>query len=102
MWPSFKDAVEMYASFLIARHGSGASGYARKTAGSLENEGDHEGHEIWNEVADIITDANPTKCHAAVLKLLFSDRGKVPSSPSGPLRPLLDLREQRATFMVSI
>jgi hypothetical protein len=29
-------------------------GYARKTAGSLENEGDHEGHEIWNEVADII------------------------------------------------
>jgi hypothetical protein len=54
MWPSFKDAVEMYASFLIARHESGASGYARKTAGSLENEGDHEGHEIWNEVADII------------------------------------------------
>jgi hypothetical protein len=54
MWPSLEDAVEMYARFLIARHGSGASGYARKTAGSLENEGDHEGHKIWNEVADII------------------------------------------------
>ena len=54
MWPSLEDAVEMYASLLMARHGSGASGYARKTAGSLENEGDHEGHEIWNEVADII------------------------------------------------
>jgi hypothetical protein len=54
MWPSLEDAVEMYASFLIARHGSGASGYARKTAGSLENEGDHEGHKICNEVADII------------------------------------------------
>jgi hypothetical protein len=54
MWPSLRDAVEMYAGFLIARHGPGASRYARKTAGSLENEGDPAGHVIWNEVADII------------------------------------------------
>lgn len=72
MWPSLEDTVEMYASFLIARHGSGASGYARKTAGSLENEGDHEGHKIWNKSPISSTGANPTKCHAAVLKLLFS------------------------------
>jgi hypothetical protein len=54
MWPNKQDAIEMNASFLIARHGSGASPYARKTACSLKDDGDHEGHLIWNEVADKI------------------------------------------------
>lgn len=61
MWLTKKEAAEMYAIFLIARRGPGASRYARKTAGSLEGEGDHAGHVIWNEVADIIDHRHSNK-----------------------------------------
>ena len=37
-----------------ARHGRAASKVARKTAMSLESQGDLEGHDVWNEVADAI------------------------------------------------
>ncbi len=37
-----------------ARHGRTASKLARKTAISLESQGDLEGHDVCNEVADTI------------------------------------------------
>src|SRR5262245_8903735 len=42
---------------------------------------------------------NPPKCHAAVLKLRFSDRGKFPLPQSDLHALCLVLREQRATFI---
>jgi len=54
MWLTKDDAVQMYARFWIARHGSAASRLARETAASLQVNGDHEGHVIWNQVADNI------------------------------------------------
>ena len=54
MWISEQEAVEMYARFLAARHGTAASKLARKKASSLQLSGDLEGHRIWNDVADTI------------------------------------------------
>jgi hypothetical protein len=55
MWMVTQDeAIEMYARMFRARHGRAASKLARKTALSLESKGDHEGHDVWNEVADTI------------------------------------------------
>jgi len=55
MWvPTQDEAVLLYARFLMARHGTGASNLARKTANSLQGEGDIEGHKIWNAVADAV------------------------------------------------
>src|SRR5262249_9255937 len=50
MWfPTQNDAVEMFARFLKARHGTAASKLARKTAASLQNEGDVNGCKIWTQ-----------------------------------------------------
>jgi len=55
MWMVTQDeAIEMYARMFTARHGNAASKLARKTAHSLETQGDLEGHKVWNEVADRI------------------------------------------------
>jgi hypothetical protein len=55
MWiPTQGEAVEMYAHFLVARHGKGASRYARKTADKLQAKGDVAGHTIWSRVADAV------------------------------------------------
>jgi len=55
MWvPTQDEAVLIYARFLKAHHGTGASNFARKTAKSLQDEGDLEGHKIWNAVADAV------------------------------------------------
>ena len=55
MWmPTMDEAVEMYASYLAARHGRSAHGYARKTARKLHNNGDFDGYKAWSRVADAI------------------------------------------------
>ena len=55
MWvPTQDEAVLMYARFLRARHGAAAGKLARKKASKLEGDGDHEGHKIWNAVADAV------------------------------------------------
>lgn len=54
MWITTDEAVEMYARFLMARHGRMASKLARDKAGSLQSKGDDGGHKIWNEVADVV------------------------------------------------
>src|SRR5262249_60637452 len=51
---SKEEAVEMYARFWIAHHKQNAGSLAREVATSLERSGDHDGHKIWNEVADAI------------------------------------------------
>ena len=55
MWmPTQNEAVLMYARFLKARHGVAASKLARKTAGTLQDQGDLAGYKIWNAVADAV------------------------------------------------
>ena len=55
MWiPTQDEAVDMYARFLVARHGKAAGQYARKTANKLQAKGDFAGHAIWNRVADVV------------------------------------------------
>jgi hypothetical protein len=55
MWvPTHDEAVLIYARFLKARHGNAASKLARKTAKTLQDEGDDSGHKIWNAVADAV------------------------------------------------
>jgi len=55
MWvPTEDEAVLIYARFLKARHGAAASKLARTTAKSLQENGDLEGHKIWNAVADAV------------------------------------------------
>jgi len=55
MWvPTQDEAVLIYAQFLRARHGTGASNLARKAAKSLQDEGDMEGQKVWNAVADAV------------------------------------------------
>ena len=55
MWfPTQDEAVQLYARFLVARHGSGAVRHARRTAERLQAEGDHAGHAIWSRVADAV------------------------------------------------
>jgi len=48
------EAVEMYARYWAARHGRAGIKRARETATSLLKQGDSDGHEIWNKVADVI------------------------------------------------
>jgi len=61
MWfPTQNDAVEMFARFLKARHGTAASKLARKTAASLQNEGDVNGCKIWTQVADSMDQKTPS------------------------------------------
>jgi hypothetical protein len=55
MWfPTQDEAVQLYARFLAARHGSAAERHARRTAERLQAEGDHAGHAIWSRVADAV------------------------------------------------
>ena len=55
MWvPTQDEAILMFARFLKARRGTAASELARKTAKTLKDEGDLEGHKIWNAVADAV------------------------------------------------
>jgi hypothetical protein len=55
MWlPTQDEAVDMYASYLAARHGTAAAQYARKTADKLLAKGDFAGHSIWSRVADVV------------------------------------------------
>src|SRR5262249_59562812 len=55
MWvPTQDEAVLLYAHFLKVRHGAAASKLARKKASKLQDDGDHEGHKIWNAVADAV------------------------------------------------
>ena len=55
MWiPTQDEAVEMYASFLVARHGRAAARYARKTAEKLRSRRDFQGCAIWTRVADTV------------------------------------------------
>ena len=54
MWLTKEDAVEMYARFLVARHGLAASRVARERAAWFQARGDADGHLIYNQVADNI------------------------------------------------
>jgi hypothetical protein len=48
------DAVVMFARYCQARLGKAASRKVRATAQALEKRGDHQGHAVWNQVADEI------------------------------------------------
>jgi len=52
--PTKDEAVEMYASYLTARHGRSAHRYARKTADKLHRNGDFDGYKVWSRVSDAI------------------------------------------------
>ena len=54
----------MYARFFAARHENVASKLTRKTASSLENTGDLDGHKVWNEVAETIYRHRQDQCMA--------------------------------------
>ena len=55
MWlPTHEEAVLMYARFMKARHGTAAAKLARKKADALKADGDHQGHQIWHAVADVV------------------------------------------------
>lgn len=55
MWlPTQDEAVDMYASYLRARHGMAAARYARETADKLLAKEDFAGHAIWSRVADVV------------------------------------------------
>ena len=55
MWMPKKDeAVEIYAHYLIGRHGKSAHEYARKTAGKLQRNGDLQGYTTWSRVAEAV------------------------------------------------
>ena len=55
MWmPTLDEAVEMYARFLISRHGRAAARYARKTAEKLRSREDLQGYTMWSRVADAV------------------------------------------------
>lgn len=54
MWITRDEALDMYARFWAAHHGSSAVQVARETAKSHERRGDDEGRIVWNEVADRI------------------------------------------------
>ena len=54
MWvPTQEEAILMFARFLKARHGTAAGNFARKTAKTLQDEGDPEGHKIWKTRATL-------------------------------------------------
>jgi hypothetical protein len=60
MWlPTQDEAVDMFARYLAARHGSTAAQYARETADKLLAKGDFAGHSIWTRVADVV-ESRPT------------------------------------------
>lgn len=54
MWITQGEAVDMFARFLVARHGGAAIRVARKTANNLKINGDFEGQAVWNLVADAV------------------------------------------------
>ena len=55
LWmPTQDDAVEIYARYLMGRHGKSAHRYAHKTADKLKREGDLEGYSAWGRVADAV------------------------------------------------
>ncbi len=54
MWITQDEALDMYARFWAARHGTSAVEAARETAKSLERRGDQAGRVAWTEVADRI------------------------------------------------
>jgi hypothetical protein len=62
MWiPTKAEAVEMFALHLEARYRSGSLKRARKTAEVMKAKGDHEGHKIWNDVADRVEHLRQTE-----------------------------------------
>ncbi len=55
MWiPTQTEAVEMFARHLEARYRYGSAKRARDTAEQMKAKGDHSGHKIWNDVANMI------------------------------------------------
>lgn len=58
---SSEQAVTMFARYCRARLGRAASQEVRKKAKALKRRGDIEGHEIWNEVAEEIDQAEPRR-----------------------------------------
>jgi hypothetical protein len=54
MWLTKEDAVEMYARFLVTRHGLAASRVARERAAWFRARGDADGHVIYNQVAEAV------------------------------------------------
>jgi len=63
MWlPTQDEAVDMFARYLAARHGSTAAQYARESADKLFAKGDFAGHSIWTRVADVV-ESRPTEAN---------------------------------------
>jgi hypothetical protein len=62
MWvPTRDEAVEIFARHFEARYRSGAAKRAKETAATMKTKGDHEGHKIWNDVADTVDRLRPTE-----------------------------------------
>jgi len=73
MWmPTQDDAVEIYARYLMGRHGKSAHRYARKTADKLKREGDLEGYSL--EPCGRRSRAHSREeqqCHARIVKAVW-------------------------------
>ena len=55
MWiPTQSESIEMFARHYEALHRAGAAERARRTAAVLAEKGDHDGHAVWNQVADTV------------------------------------------------
>jgi hypothetical protein len=55
MWvPTRNEAVDMFARHFEARHRHGAFARAKEIAASMKAKDDHDGHRIWNDVAERI------------------------------------------------
>ena len=62
MWvPTEAEAVEMFSRYFEAHYRSGAVERARETAGAMRAKGDHDGHKIWNDVAERIDHLRQTE-----------------------------------------
>ena len=48
---TLNEAIKMYARVCQVRYGENASAKVRAMARQLENNGDLEGHRVWNQVA---------------------------------------------------
>jgi hypothetical protein len=56
--------LDAYARGFLARFGDRAVAYARDHAEQLRAAGDHQGHDVWHRVADLIAREHGDHHHA--------------------------------------
>ena len=57
---SLDEAIEIHAKALRVSHGRKAEHYARERAASCQRDGDHEGDDVWNKVAESVVKIEKT------------------------------------------